>query len=452
MSQDVEVLLVEDDAAVQVGVGQALELAGIEHAAVGSAEEALTFLGAGRPGVLISDIRLPGRDGLSLLEEALRIDPLLPVVVITGHGDVSVAVSAMRAGAYDFIEKPFASERLVGTVQRALEKRRLSREVETLRRELRERDGIDAVMLGQSPAMQQVRTLVQQLADTAADVLVLGETGTGKEVVARALHQFSPRRAKPFVAINCAALPEPVFESEMFGHEAGAFTGAVKPRVGKFEFASGGTLFLDEIESMPLALQAKLLRVLQERVVERLGANRLTPVDVRVVAATKEDLAVLSEQGGFRADLYYRLNVVMIALPPLRARKEDIPLLFEHFVLQAAARHHRPAPSLTQAQMARLMEHHWPGNVRELRNYAERAVLGVPGGGPDLRPAAGSPAVASSAAPLAEQVEAFERAVIIGKLRDFRGSVPQAAEALGLPRKTLYDKLQRHGIQPAEFR
>lgn len=448
-----ELLLVEDDPAVRLGVGQALELAGIAHVAVDSAEAALDRLGAAVPPVLVTDIRLPGRDGLGLMKAALELDPGLPVVLITGHGDVGMAVAAMRAGAYDFIEKPFASERLVGTVQRALEKRRLSREVTTLRQAVRQRDGIDAVLLGQSPTMEAVRRVITQVADTAADVLVLGETGTGKEVVARCLHDFSPRKAKAYVAVNCAALPETVFESEMFGHEPGAFTGAVKPRVGKLEHAGGGTLFLDEVESMPLSLQAKLLRALQERSVERLGSNKLIPVDLRVVAATKEDLGALSRQGRFREDLYYRLNVVPVNLPPLRERREDVALLFGHFLAQAAARHGREVPEVTAAQRARLEAWHWPGNVRELRNTAERFVLGVPGGPVDLSGAAAPslPADAGTGS-LAERVDGFEKAAIVAQLKASQGNVPAAAEALGLPRKTLYDKLQRHGINAAEYR
>lgn len=453
MAAEADVLLVEDDEAVRLGVGQALELAGIDHAAAGSAEEALGSLRGRGPAVMITDVRLPGQDGLALMKAALALDPALPVVLITGHGDVGMAVAAMRSGAYDFIEKPFASERLVATVQRALEKRRLSREVATLRKEIRDRDGIDAVMLGQSPAMESVKRILAQVADTSADVLVLGETGTGKEVVARCLHQFSARRSKPFVAINCAALPETVFESEVFGHESGAFTGAVKPRIGKLEHASGGTLFLDEVESMPLHLQAKLLRALQERSLERLGSNRLVPVDLRVVAATKEDLGELVRQGRFREDFYYRLNVVMVQLPPLRDRREDIPLLFEHFLVQAAARHGRPLPVLSSEQRGRLQAYGWPGNVRELKNFAERFVLGVPGGGPDLNDGAAiSPPSAPDDASLADQVEAFERSLIVAQLRAQKGNVPAAAEALSLPKKTLYDKLSRLGIQPGDFR
>src|SRR3954471_23962521 len=253
------------------------------------------------------------------------------------------------------VEKPFATDRLVNSVQRALERRSLTLEVETLRRKLSDREGIEAMMLGQSAAIQEVRRVILQVADTSADVLILGETGTGKELVARCLHQFSRRRDHNFVAINCGAMPETMFESEVFGHESGAFTGASRQRIGRLEYAHGGTLLLDEIESMPLSLQVKLLRALQEHTIERLGSNREIPIDARIVAATKDDLGELSKQQKFRSDLYYRLNVVTIDLPALRDRREDVPLLFEHFVLQAATRYHRDAPVLSEPQRRQLM-------------------------------------------------------------------------------------------------
>jgi two-component system C4-dicarboxylate transport response regulator DctD len=276
------------------------------------------------------------------------------------------------------------------------------------------------------------------------DALLTGETGTGKEVTARALHRASGRKG-PFVAINCGALPENVFESEIFGHEPGAFTGAQKRRVGKIEYANHGTLFLDEIETMPLALQVKLLRVLQERKLERLGANEQVSVDCRVIAASKADLKALSEKGQFREDLYYRLNVAAIDLPPLRARREDIPLLFAHFLRLAAERYGREAPPLTSTLLSSLSAEEWPGNVRELRNAADRVVLGLS--------AASAPAQeATGPSTLADRVDAFERSLIEGELRRFAGNVARVAESLGMPRKTLYDKINRHGIDPERFR
>ncbi|MCB4359309.1 sigma-54-dependent transcriptional regulator [Quatrionicoccus australiensis] len=438
---DFPVFLVEDDAAVRKGCEQALSIADIPVRAFADAEKLLAALATATPALVVSDVRLPGRDGLTLLRELRQHDRELPVLLMTGHGDVAMAVEAMREGAYDFIEKPFPSERLVAAVRSALEKRALLRE----NRQLKERLGSGSQIIGQSPAMQQVRQLVGTLAPTGVDILINGETGCGKEVVARAIHDASGRRG-PFVAINCGALPETVFESELFGHEAGAFTGAGKRRIGRIEHANGGTLFLDEIESMPLNLQVKLLRVLQERSVERLGSNTAIPVDCRLVAASKTDLKTASTAGQFRADLYYRLNVVSIDLPPLRQRREDIALLMAQFLQDAATRYQRPAAAMTPADLARWTAHDWPGNVRELKNVADRWALGLPDG---LAQPAGATQPAGS---LAEQVEAAEKAAIEKALLAADGNVARAAETLKLPKKTLYDKLTRHALVAEDFR
>jgi len=440
MNADFPVFLIEDDAIVRKGCEQALSLAGLPVRAFADAESALLALRDGMPGAVVSDVRLPGRDGLALMREMRQHDRELPVVLVTGHGDVALAVQAMREGAHDFIEKPFSSERLVAVVRGALEKRSLLLENRRLRERLDEQGEVP--LIGQSPGMQAVRRLVAALAPTDVDILINGETGCGKEVVARAIHAASGRRG-PFVAINCGALPESVFESEIFGHEAGAFTGAGKRRIGKIEYAHGGTLFLDEIESMPLNLQVKLLRVLQERVVERLGGNAGVPVDCRVLAASKADLAALAASGAFRADLYYRLNVATIDLPPLRERREDVPLLMAFFLQQAARRYGKPLPATTAADVLRWQDHDWPGNVRELKNVADRCCLGLPDG---LAPAA---AAGSS---LAERVERAERAAIESALRECGGNVAHAAELLQLPKKTLYDKLTRHALDPERYR
>lgn len=438
---DFPVFLVEDDAAVRKGCEQALSIADIPVRAFADAEKLLAALATATPALVVSDVRLPGRDGLALLRELRQHDRELPVLLMTGHGDVAMAVEAMREGAYDFIEKPFPSERLVAAVRSALEKRALLRE----NRQLKERLGSGSQIIGQSPAMQQVRQLVGTLAPTGVDILINGETGCGKEVVARAIHDASGRRG-PFVAINCGALPETVFESELFGHEAGAFTGAGKRRIGRIEHANGGTLFLDEIESMPLNLQVKLLRVLQERSVERLGSNTAIPVDCRLVAASKTDLKTASTAGQFRADLYYRLNVVSIDLPPLRQRREDIALLMAQFLQDAATRYQRPAAAMTPADLARWTAHDWPGNVRELKNVADRWALGLPDG---LAQPASAMLPGGS---LAEQVEAAEKAAIEKALQAADGNVARAAEALQLPKKTLYDKLTRHTLVAEDFR
>ncbi|MGB0671919.1 MAG: sigma-54-dependent transcriptional regulator [Rhodospirillales bacterium] len=434
------VLLFDDEDHLREACTQALELADIAVVGFARADGELDRLGPAWPGVVVSDIRMPGIDGMAVLEAAQAADPDLPVILVTGHGDVPLAVQAMRKGAYDFIEKPFASEVLVDAVRRALEKRRLVLENRALRSVLDGADGLEARLVGRSPAMVRLRDTVRNFAATEADVLIFGETGAGKEVVARALHDESPRAEGRFVAVNCGALPDHLIESELFGHEAGAFTGAEKKRIGLIEHADGGTLFLDEIESMPLALQTKLLRVLQGRAVVRLGANVETPIDIRVLAATKEDLRKLADTGKFREDLYYRLNVLTLTIPPLRERGGDIPLLFQHFVARAAERFKRQAPKPSAARLAELAGHDWPGNVRELENAALRFALGA------------EEPVAEDASPLvgpdlASQMDAFERQVIERTFEASGNSMKRTYEALGISRKTLYDKMRRLGIK-----
>lgn len=446
MFEGFEVLYVEDDPQVRASLVQTLELAGVSVRAHESAEAVLHALPSAHRAVLVTDVRLPGMDGLALLERALKVDPSLPVVLVTGHGDVAMAVRAMQLGAYDFIEKPFSAERFMDTVRRAMERRMLRAAVDDLREQLQRKSGIEAVLLGQSEAMERLRRRILRLAETSADVMVLGETGTGKELVARCLHDHSNRRDRPFVAINCGGLPETLFESELLGHESGAFTSAGKRRIGKLEHANGGTLLLDEIETMPMALQIKLLRVLQERRLERLGSNEEVRLDVRVVAATKCDLLALSDEGKFRADLYYRLNVAVLDLPPLRERREDIPLLFEHFVTQAAQRWDCEPPVCSAERMSALMAHDWPGNVREIRNAADRFVL-ESRDSDDRGPP--PPPVALA---LPQQMDIIEKTLIERALIRSRGSVQGAMEALGVPKKTLYDKLHRHGIVLERFR
>ncbi|WP_119153678.1 sigma-54-dependent transcriptional regulator [Caldimonas tepidiphila] len=447
MSRELTVLLVEDDPHMQLGCVQALQLAGIAVEAVASAEAAQRLLEPGFAGVLVTDMRLPGADGLTLVRRCRELDADLPAIMITGHGDVSLAVEAMRSGAYDFIPKPFSSEQLVEVVRRALEKRALTLEVASLRRALSLREGVEGKLVGRSPQIERVRRLVAEVADSPVDVLVHGETGTGKEVVAQALHELSRRRTAPFVALNCGGLPDNLLDSELFGHEAGAFTGASKRRVGKIEHAHGGTLFLDELESMPMGMQVKLLRVLQERVVERLGSNRPQPVDVRVVAATKDDLLARARQGGFRADLYYRLNVVTIELPPLRERREDIPLLLEHFMLLAASRYGRAQPEVTAQQMHRLMAHDWPGNVRELRNVADCLVLGVRHDVTGAAPGPDELGGGDEGVSLVDSVEGFERGLIRAELQRQGGNIARSAKALRIPKTTLADKIRKYGLQ-----
>jgi len=438
---DLRVLIVEDDPDVLLGCEQALQLDGMQTIGTGSVEAALRLVAEARPGVIVSDVRLPGRDGLALLKDMQAIDADLPVILITGHGDVPLAVQSMRSGAYDFIEKPFAPEYLVEVVRRAREKRALTLEVRRLRHKLADGGRLESRIIGRSPAIVKLRRVVADIAGTNASVLIDGDTGTGKELVARCLHDESPRRKGHFVAINCGGLPEHLVESELFGHEAGAFTGAAKRRIGKIEHASGGTLFLDEVETMPVSVQVKLLRVLQERTLERLGSNTPVAVDCRIVAAAKGDLGKMAAEGRFRADLYYRLAVASLTLPALRDRREDIPLLFAHFAEQASVVHGRPAPALDETRLGRLMAYDWPGNVRELRNVADRCVLGIEMGFPPFAEvAAGEPPS------LTEAVEAFERALIVDALGRAGGSIGRTAQALRIPKSTLHDRMKRLGI------
>jgi DNA-binding NtrC family response regulator len=444
MSPDFRILIVEDDPHVRLACVQAMQLAGLAVEGVASAEEALPRITEGAVGVVVTDMRLPKADGLSLVKLCQQHDATLPVIMITGHGDVSLAVDAMRSGAYDFITKPFASERLVDVVRRALEKRLLTREVAALRQQLAQRSGIESQLIGQSSAMKAVRKLVLDVAESPVDILIRGETGCGKEMVAQALHNFSHRRDAPFVALNCGGMPDNLLDSEIFGHEAGAFTGAQKRRIGKIEHAQGGTLFLDEVESMPMGMQIKLLRVLQERKLERLGSNQAIDVDCRIVAASKDDLLARSQDKSFRADLYYRLNVVTIELPPLRERREDIPMLMAHFTLLAGQRFNRPQPDLSAAQLSALMAHDWPGNVRELRNVADCLVLGVRHAVLDALHTE-APA-GTGGLSLAESVDRFERGLIAAELQRHEGNVARCAEALKMAKTTLHDKIKRLGL------
>lgn len=441
------VILVDDDPDVLRSCAQSLELAGLRVETHDRAEPALARLGPDIDAVVVTDIRMPVTDGLALMRGAVELDRDLPVVLITGHGDVPLAVQAMRAGAYDFLEKPFDPDHLVHTVGHALEKRRLVLELRGLRRRGAGSADPAAAIIGASPRVEALRRLIRTIGPRQVDVLITGETGAGKELVARTLHQCSDRAAGPFVAINCGALPETLIESELFGHEAGAFTGAQRRRIGKFEFANGGTVFLDEIESMPIDLQVRLLRVLQERAIERVGSNVPVPVDVRVVAATKEDLRDKAQRGAFREDLYYRLAVAPIAIPALRDRAEDIPVLFEHFRHRYAARHAVDVAPLDPGLAGRLGTHRWPGNVRELQHAAERAVIGL-----DPLMAETGPDEAPDRDGLSAQIDRFEKAVIEATLSETAGSVTEAHARLGIGRKTLYEKMQRHGIDPDRFR
>lgn len=443
ISHATDVVLLDDDIHLRTALSQTFDLAGLQVQAYGSAEGILEALPVDWQGVLVTDIRMPGMNGLELLEQLQQFDAQLPVLLVTGHGDVPLAVQAMRIGAYDFLQKPFASELLLDSVRRALEVRRLVLENRSLRLALTEQRLLGERLLGRSASVQRLREQVGALATIQADVLILGETGSGKEVVARALHDLSSRSAAPFVAINAGALAEAVIESELFGHESGAFTDAKKRRIGKFEYANGGTVFLDEIESMSLEIQVKLLRLLQERVVERVGSNQLIPLDIRVIAASKENLLVAADAGRFRADLYYRLNVAQINIPALRQRSEDILPLFQHFVSAACEKYTIAEPTCAPRTRALLLEHDWPGNIRELQNAAERFALGLDLA---LTPTPNITTASEGGVSLSQQVEAFERSLIASELNNPHQSLREVAEALQLPRKTLHDKLRKYNL------
>jgi two-component system C4-dicarboxylate transport response regulator DctD len=394
---------------------------------------------------------MPDMNGLQLFERVRAIDPELPVIFITGHGDIDLAVAAMKYGAYDFIPKPFIAQRLTEALRRGIEKRELVLENRSLRRAIAKAGGEDGAFLGDAPSISRLRETLLQIADTDVDVLVEGETGSGKEVVAQLLHSWSRRSSKAFVALNCGALPEHMIESELFGYEAGAFTGAKSRRIGRIEHASGGTLFLDEIESMPPAAQVKLLRVLETRQVEPLGTNQTRRLDLRVIAATKIDLAEPTARENFRQDLYFRLNVVRLRIPPLRERRQDIPLLFAHFLKRAAQRFGRPVPDLSGATRDHLKYHDWPGNVRELLHFAQRIALGLEEESLTEESGVEPAKEGSSDLGLADSVNRFEASAIRAALRDHDGNLRRVLEALQLPRKTFYDKLKRHGISRADY-
>ncbi|MGK9052680.1 sigma-54-dependent transcriptional regulator [Neorhizobium petrolearium] len=435
------VLLVDDEEELRRSTAQALELFGLTVQTFSHADHVLELTGFGFDGVVVSDIRMPGIDGMTLLQRIRELDAEIPVILVTGHGDVQLAVKAMREGAYDFLEKPFTPQHLAGIIRRALDRRGLVLENRRLRAVAGKRDDVEARLPGRTQVMVDLRYRIRAIGATDADTLIIGETGAGKEVVARALHDVSTRANRPFIAINCAALPENLIESELFGHEAGAFPGALRPRYGKFEHGRGGTILLDEIGSMPVDLQAKFLRVLQERVITRLGSNETVPLDVRFIATSKVDLEAEVAAGRFRADLFYRLNVATIHVPSLMQRRADIPLLFLQLVREAAARYGREDVDVPADVISAVAQRDWPGNVRELRNAADRLVLGL-----DPKPGETAGAAKDGAGRLADKVAAFERNLIAGEIAAHGGALRPVYESLGISRKTLYEKMQKYGL------
>jgi two-component system nitrogen regulation response regulator NtrX len=444
-------LIVDDEANTLASLSRAFRLAGHEATVCDNAGKALELAKAQNFDVILSDVVMPGKGGLALLEELKAQGVTAPVVMMSGQGDIETAVRATRLGALDFLEKPISTEKLLLTVENALKLQRLESE----NRQLKQRLGKHEIVW-QGAAMQRVMAQVERVAASETRVCILGETGTGKELVARTIHERSARSGGAFVTLNCAAVPAELIESELFGHEKGSFTGAAGRHIGKFEQADHGTIFLDEIGDMPLAMQAKLLRVLEEGEVERIGGEKPVGVDVRVVVATHRDLEARVREEKFRQDLFHRIYVFPLVLPPLRERREDIPLLVEHFAAQVSAQNGWKAVPFTAEALAALQAHAWPGNVRELRNMVERLMLLATDGRVDLTtvqtalPKGGSSgfAVAStlSSGPLAERVNAFEREVILAELKHSHSNVSLAAKALGLERSHLYKKAEQLGI------
>jgi len=454
MSPKPKVLVVDDEEAIRSSLRMIFEYdpPGYECLLAANGQAAIKMVERESPDLVFLDIKMPQMDGMEVLKAIKSVDGSPPVVILSGHGTVATAVEATKAGAYDFIEKPPDRERLLLVARNALSQRKLGEENRRLKLTFDERYKME----GESAALQKVWDAVRRAAPTNATVLITGESGVGKELVARAIHRNSNRRDEPFVQVNCAAIPEELIESELFGHEKGSFTGATEKQIGKFELAHKGTIFLDEIGDMSLRTQAKVLRVLQEGEVERIGSQKTIQVDVRVVAATNKNLEEEIEKGEFREDLYFRLSVIPIRVPPLRERQEDIGPLVEHFVQAFAADNNFRPKTFTPAAMDVLRRHPWRGNIRELRNTIERLLIMVEG--QEIRPQhledvlmrpseGGAPAAAAEApGSLKDFKETAERAFLVGKLRESRWNISATATAIGTPRSNLYKKLEQYGI------
>ncbi|HSP35750.1 MAG TPA: sigma-54 dependent transcriptional regulator [Thermoanaerobaculia bacterium] len=441
------ILIIDDEQSIRTTLSHILEDEGHRTTACESGEEGVAQFARDEFDVVILDLWLPGIDGLTVLER-IRNAGGPPVIVISGHGNIDTAVRATRAGAYDFLEKPLSIERVLLTVNHALADAKLREQVSDLRRTI----DLDELLIGESDPMKRLEQQIRSAAPTNSRVLITGENGSGKEIVARSLHRQSQRADRLFVDVNCAAIPEELIESELFGHRKGAFTGAIEERKGKFELADGGTLFLDEVGDMSLSAQAKVLRVLQEQTFQRVGAQQTIHVDVRVIAATNKNLDGEIAAGKFRSDLYYRLNVIPIEVPPLRARANDIVLLAEHFLRRFAAETRAPKKKLSAGGATKLRSYSWPGNVRELRNVIERLAILLPHdtiGADDIQ--LGAPAAEVASIPpnltLREARDEFEKQYILNRLREFAGNVSRTADALGVERSNLYRKLHAYGIR-----
>ena len=450
-----EILVVDDDLYLLAAIKQTLVLNGYATQTFGNPVEALASLESHSFSAVLADIRMPEMDGMELLERILEQDPDLPVILITGHGDISMAVEAVKKGAYNFLQKPADEDIILATLARAIERRQLVLENRRLERQLiASREGRSRFygLVGSHPSMLALYSLIEAVAAESDPVLIIGETGTGKELVARAIHDLGQQRGAPYVAVNMGAIPSEMIESELFGHEKGAFTGALQRKVGKFEYAGAGTLFLDEICSMPAQLQSKLLRVLEDRTFTRLGSNAALPLKARIIAATNRDLLVEIDKGTFRQDLYFRLNVLPVHLPPLRERREDIPLLVEYFWNEYCDGQPSGARPCSPELIGQLMRQEWPGNIRELRNFVRRyCVLGErePGA---MQPVAEVADPETDCLPWKEYMEQQERLYVEQVLRKVGGQVSVAHQMMGISRKSLYDKINKYGLDLGRFR
>ena len=443
------ILVVDDEAEIRRSVRMILEYEGFEVLEASSGPDGVAIAERESPDLVFLDIKMPGMDGLDALQRIRASNEALPVVIISGHGTVSTAVEATKAGAFDFIEKPLTTERVLVTIRNALDRTRLADENQSLKRAVEVRHQ----MVGESPGLRQVWDSIKRASPTNATVLLLGESGVGKELVARSIHRNSLRSRDRFVQVNCAAIPEELIESELFGHEKGSFTGATEKQIGKFEQADRGTIFLDEVGDMSPKTQAKVLRVLQEGEVERLGSARTIKVDVRVIAATNKDLEQEIEKGTFREDLYFRLSVIPIRVPPLRDRREDIPALVKHFADLFSRDNNRRPQRFTPAALEYLQRARWKGNVRELKNTVERLIIMTPSEVVDVddlrdivRLEARPAGTDNEKGTLREFKETSERAFLVGKLRENGWNISKTAEVIGTPRSNLYKKLEQYGI------
>jgi two-component system nitrogen regulation response regulator NtrX len=453
MAMGKAILIVDDEESICQTLGGILKDEGHEVITAVSGEEALRMVEEDPPNLVLLDIWLPGMDGIEVLKAIKTGYPRIQVVMMSGHGTIETAVKATKLGAFDFIEKPLSLEKVILIINHALEMIRLEEENLLLKQKVSH----EYELTGQSGPIQDLKEMISIVAPTNAWILVMGENGTGKELVARSIHRQSRRVQKSFIEVNCAAIPEDLIESELFGHEKGAFTGATAMKRGKFDLANEGTIFLDEVADMSLKAQAKVLRILQEKKFERVGGNKLIPTDVRVLAATNKDLEKEMEEGRFRQDLYYRLNVIPLRIPPLRDRKEDIPLLVDRFIKDSALKEREPEKQVTDEVLAILMRHDWPGNVRELKNIIERLMIMTPArmiSKCDLSPLFEEVKMETDVSlsditndTFRAAKQDFERQYIIRKLREFDGNISKTAEAIGLERSNLHKKIRSYGLE-----